>query len=261
MKFETCLFEIDGAVATITMNRPEAANALDLQMAKDLFYASIECDENPEIRAVVLTGAGKLFSGGGDLGFFAKQDNIQKTLKEMTGFLHAGISRLVRMNAPLIAAINGTAGGAGFSLVCMADMAIMADSAKLTLAYTGAGLTPDGSSTYFLPRIVGLRRAIELAVTNRRLTAEEALEWGLVNQVVPKEDVLSTATDLAKKLAQGPTIAYGKAAQLMRESLENSFETQMEFEAQTIVNVTRSEDTQEGISAFLEKRRPVFNGR
>ncbi|MEM7335730.1 MAG: enoyl-CoA hydratase/isomerase family protein, partial [Chloroflexota bacterium] len=129
MTYETLLFDLEDGVATVTMNRPEAANALNLQMAKDLFYAAIECSENPEIRAVVLTGAGKLFSGGGDLQFFSKQENLQKTLKAMTTFLHGAVSRFVRGDAPCIAAVNGTAGGGGFSLVCGADLAIMSESA------------------------------------------------------------------------------------------------------------------------------------
>ncbi len=260
MNYETLLFEVEDGVATITMNRPEAANALNLQMAKDLFYAAIECDENPEIRAVVVTGAGRLFSGGGDLQFFSQQENLQKTLKEMTTFLHGAVSRLVRMAAPCIMAINGTAGGGGFSLMLGGDLAIMSDKAKLTMAYTAAGLTPDGSSTYFLPRLIGLRRANELALTNRRLTAQEALEWGLVNQIVPADEVLTTAQALAKQLAQGPTLAYGKATQMMRESLESSFETQLEVEAQNIAAITKTADAQEGVNSFLEKRKPVFKG-
>jgi 2-(1,2-epoxy-1,2-dihydrophenyl)acetyl-CoA isomerase len=169
MEFQTIQFEVEKNIAA---NRPKVANALNLQMSKDLFQASLHCDENPDIRAIVITGAGRLFCGGGDLvGIAAAGDKAATLLKEMTTYFHGSISRFVRMDAPFIAAVNGTAGGAGFSLVCAADLAISVESAKFTLAYTGAGLTPDGSSTYFLPRLIGLRRANEMALTNRLLTS------------------------------------------------------------------------------------------
>lgn len=254
--------EIEDGVAILTLNRPEVANALNFDMTHDLFLASIECDENPAIRAVVLTGAGKLFCGGGDLPEFAgKGLDVNRHLKLMTTFLHAAVSRFARMDAPLIGAINGTAGGAGFSLVCSCDLAYIAETAKLTLAYTAAALTPDGSSTYYLPRLIGTRRALELALTNRRLTAAEALEWGLVNQVLPADEVLTAAVGLAKQLAQGPTLAYGGAKRLLYQSLNQTLESQMEHEARTIAAISTSADAQEGIAAFLEKRRPEFKGK
>lgn len=254
-------FEVADGVATITLKRPEVANALNAQMTHELFLTAIECSSNPDIRAVVLTGAGKLFCGGGDLPEFAAAENLEVHLKQMTAHLHAAVSRLARMNAPLIGAINGTAGGAGLSLVCACDIVYLADTAKLTLAYTAAGLTPDGSSTYFLPRIVGIRRALELALTNRRLTAAEALEWGLATYVVPAADVLSEAHNLATQLAQGPTIAFGATKKLLRDSFTQSLETQMEDEAQAIIAMGKTADSQEGIGAFLHKRQPSFSGR
>lgn len=262
MTYQHINFQIEDNVAIITLNRPEAANALNKAMTQDLFEASIECDTNRDIRAVVLTGAGKLFCGGGDLPEFATQiDRLDPHLKGMTTPLHAAVSRFARMRAPLIGAINGTAGGAGFSLVCACDLVILADTAKLTLAYTAAGLTPDGSSTYFLPRIIGVRRALELALTNRRLTAEEALEWGLANRIVPAADVLAEALALAKQLAQGPTTAYGGAKKLLITSFNESLESQMEREARTIAEMGYTADVREGIAAFLEKRQARFEGK
>ncbi len=261
MNYETILFEIQDNVAIITLNRPDVANALNLQMSKELFQASLDCDQNPDIRAVIVTGNGRLFCGGGDLvGFAQAGDQMPALLKEMTTYFHGAISRFSRSDAPWIAAVNGTAGGAGFSLVLAANLAISVESAKFTLAYTGAGLTPDGSSTYFLPRYVGLRKANELALTNRRLTAEEALQWGIINRVVPDGTVLDEAMKLAAKIAQGPTRAFGITTNLLRDSLNQSLETQMEIEAQAIAEVSKTADAREGMAAFLEKRPPEFKG-
>ena len=258
MNFETLLFTVEDNVALIKINRPEAGNAINPAMAKDFFKASLICDSDPEIRAVVITGQGKLFSGGGDLNYFAQEPNLRKALLEMTTYLHGAISRFSRMAAPTIAAVNGTAGGGGFSLMCSCDLAIAAENAKFAMAYTAAGLTPDGSSTYFLPRLIGQRRANELTLTNRRLSAQEALDWGLINQVVPADELMPTAISLAKKLAQGSATTYGKAMELMRKSFDNSLETQMEEEAQAISEIANSNNAREGIRAFLEKRKPKF---
>lgn len=261
MNYETIQFEVEDNVAIITLNRPEVANALNLPMARELFEASLVCDERRDIRAILLTGAGRFFCGGGDLaGFAAAGDKMGTLLKEMTAYFHAAISRFNRADAPLVAAVNGAAGGAGFSLICATDIAIAAESAKFIMAYTAAGLTPDGSSTYFLPRMIGLRRAQELTLTNRRLTAAEAAEWGLINRVVADGAALEEARKVAFQLAQGPTRAYGAARRLMRDSLNQSLETQMEEEAQIIAAISATADAREGVAAFLEKRAPSFKG-
>lgn len=258
MSFETIRFEKEEGVATITLNRPDAANALVPKLAEELYEASLLCAEDDEIRAIVLTGAGRIFCGGGDLAYFASEPNLKKALLKMTTHIHGAISRLIHQPAPVICAVNGTAGGGGFSLMLSCDIAISVENAKFTLAYTAAGLTPDASSTYFLPRIVGLRRANELALTNRRLTATEALEWGIVNQVVPAEELMPTVMKLAKQIAKGPTEAYGKALGLMRGSFDHSLETEMELEAQSISNIITTPNAREGVQAFLEKRKPQF---
>ena len=162
---------------------------------------------------------------------------------------------------PVIAAVNGTAAGAGFSLLMAADLAIAAESAVMTMAYTNAGLSPDGSSTYYMPRKIGDRRARELMLTNRVLNAQEALDWGVVNQVVADEDALPAAQKLAAKLAQGPTQAYGQVKALLDSSFDHSRESQMEFEARAIAELVGSADGQEGLHAFLDKRKPQFHGR
>jgi 2-(1,2-epoxy-1,2-dihydrophenyl)acetyl-CoA isomerase len=258
---DTLLYEVKDHVARITFNRPDAANALNLEMGRDLMHVAIRASEDPQVRAVILTGAGKMFSGGGDLkSFAAQEDKLPGHLKETALYLHAAISRFVRMDAPVIAAVNGSAGGAGMSLCLFADLAIAAESAKFTLAYTRAGLSPDGGSTYFLPRIVGVRRALELALTNRVLSAREAADWGIVNKVVPDAELQAEALALAKQLASGATGALGAAKRLLHHSSSESLETQMELEAQAIAERARTTDAREGIAAFIAKRPANFRG-
>ncbi len=260
MEFSTLLFDVSDNVATITLNRPKAGNAMSSQMAKELMQAALHCDEKPSIRAVIITGSGRLFCGGGDLQEFSQMEDLPAMLKEMAGYLHLAVSRLRRMDAPVIAAVNGTAAGAGMSLVCCCDLVIAAESARFMLAYAGVGLAPDGSSTYFLPRAIGLRRALELALTNRTLSSQEAAEFGLVTRVVPDDQVMPEATALAAKLAAGPTKALGTAKRLLESGLTQSLETQMELEARGIADASRTVDAREGIAAFLEKREPKFKG-
>ena len=262
MEFEKIRFERDGGVATITFNRPDNANAMDRDLMFELMHAAIRCDEDRAIRAVVVTGTGAFFSAGGDLAAFADAgDDAGILLKEMTTYFHAAISRLSRMDAPVIAAVNGMAAGAGFSFVAACDIAIAADTAMFTSAYTAASLTPDGSSTYFVPRLVGMRRAMELMLTNRRLTAQEALDWGLVNQVVARDELLEVAASLATNFAEGGTLAFGAVKRMLHESFAGTLETQMEMEARSIASMSHTEDGREGIAAFFEKRRPNFQGR
>jgi 2-(1,2-epoxy-1,2-dihydrophenyl)acetyl-CoA isomerase len=262
MQYSTILFEVNNNVARITMNRPEAANALNVDMAKDLMHAALRCSEDSAIRAVILTGAGRLFSGGGDLKSFAAHgENMPYHLKEVTTYLHAAVSRFTRMDAPVIAAVNGTAGGAGMSLCCFCDLVLAAESAKFTMAYTRVGLTPDGSSTYFLPRIVGLKRALELTLTNRLLTAQEAMEWGIVTKVVPDANLQAEADALAAQLATGAPGAFGGVKRLLHSGWNETLETQMELETQVIAARAHTADGREGIAAFIEKRAAKFTGK
>ena len=261
MSYETLIYDVNNGVATITLNRPDAANALNLTMARELSDVAIECDESGEVRAVVIRGTGKMFCAGGDLTVFADAgDKAAAVMKQMAGDLHMGISRLTRMNAPVIAAVNGTAAGAGFSLAVAADLVVSVDSAKYMMAYTNAGLSPDGSSTYFLPRRIGDRRARELMITNRMLSATEALDWGLINQVVSEDEFDDAVAALASRIANGPTLAYGQVKSLLNASFDNGLETQMELETRGIADMARSTDGQEGIRAFLAKRKPEFKG-
>ena len=259
--YSTIKLERDGGIAKLTLHRPKSANALNLAMATDLMRAAIELDEDSSVRAVLITGDGKMFCAGGDLGAMKKAgDGASAYIKEMAGNLHLAISRFARMRAPVVAAVNGTAAGAGFSMICATDLAIASETAKFTMAYTGAGLSPDGSSTYFLPRIIGQRRTLELMMTNRVLNSADALEWGLVNQVVPAEELMPTAEKLTSQLASGPTAAFSVVKRLLLNSAYDSLESQMEHETRGIADSARTADGGEGIAAFLEKRRPEFTG-
>ena len=262
-KFECLNFEVRDQVAHLTLNRPEAANALNLDLAQELEEVSLRCDEDAAVRAVLMTGAGKLFCAGGDLKSFAAQGAAQLPahLKRVTLYLHAAIHRFARMRAPVVVAVNGNAGGAGFSLTCAGDLVLAAESARFVMAYTRVGLTPDGSSTYYLPRIVGLRRAMELALTNRALTAREAEAMGIVTRVVPDGDLMAEAGKLAAELAAGATMALGGVKRLFYAAANNSLNEQMELETELIAECARSGDAQEGIAAFLGKRAPKFSGR
>lgn len=261
MPYETLEFALQRGVARITLNRPDAANAIDLQLARELMEVALRCDEDTEVRAVLLRASGRMFCAGGDLGAFAAAgDDMPALLKEMTTYLHAGISRLARMHAPVIAAVQGAAAGAGFSLACAADLVVASERAKFTMAYTRAGLTPDGSSTWFLPRIIGQRRTRELMLTNRTLTAAEALAWGLVNEVVGEDAVDARATALAEELAAGPTLAYGVTKKLLMRSPFEGLEAQLEHEGRSIADSARSADAREGIDAFFAKRPAKFRG-
>jgi 2-(1,2-epoxy-1,2-dihydrophenyl)acetyl-CoA isomerase len=258
MAAPTVQVETRGAVALVTLNRPDAGNALNLQMAMDLLAAALTCARNTAVRAVVLSGAGRHFCFGGDLRAMATRDTAgDDYIRELTTYLHAAIAHFMRMDAPVIAAVNGTAAGAGVGLVAMADLALCGRGSKFNLAYTNAGLTPDAGTTFLLPRMVGAKRTMELLLLNRTLSAAEALSWGLVNEVTADEALLERALELAEQLAQGASHAFGATKRLLA-SAQDGIESQMVLEAETIARHAVGAEGTEGISAFLEKRKPQF---
>ena len=261
MAYATLGFEIAADVATITLNRPESLNAMNMEMCRELMSAALDCEE-AQVRAVVVTGAGKAFCAGGDLAtFHAQKDSLPRYVKEMATALHVSLSRLARLDAPVLAAVNGVAAGGGFSLVCACDLVLAARSARFTMAYTRAGLSPDGGSTYFLPRIVGQRRAMELALLNPVLSADEALDWGIVNRVVDDGACLAETMRLARELADGAPLAHAAVKRMLSASLNDTLESQLDRETRNIAGMARTADAREGIAAFLEKRKPRFQGR
>lgn len=262
MNFETITFDVADNVAVITLNRPDDANALTQKLAEELFDVSVRCTTDENVRAVIITGAGKLFCGGGDLKEF--DENMHRGeahLIHIATILHAALIRFAKMDAPVIMAVNGTAGGGGFSIALAGDYVIAADRAKFVSAYTASSLTPDGSSTYFLAKHVGLLRAKELMLTNRVLTAHEAQEWGIVNRVVDGDDLMDEAKKLASQFAQGPTKAYGGTKRLLLTAYSDTMETQLDKEAESIGSMMNTVDGPHGVSSFLNKKKPTFTGK
>jgi 2-(1,2-epoxy-1,2-dihydrophenyl)acetyl-CoA isomerase len=249
-------------VAVLRFNRPDAGNSLNRAMADELVETVVSWTHDPSVRCIVIAANGKVFMGGGDVaGFHAAGDAAPAFIDALTVPFHAALARLAKADAPVIAAVTGSVGGAGMSLVAACDLVIAGETTKYTMAYTKIGLSPDGTSSFFLSRVVGLRRASELVLTNRVLTASEALEWGLLTRVVPDAEVLDQAIALATQLAAGPTKAYGLAKRLMLEGASSALETAMERESAAIAIAAGSADGREGLAAFVEKRRPTFTGR
>jgi 2-(1,2-epoxy-1,2-dihydrophenyl)acetyl-CoA isomerase len=262
MLYEALTLDIRDHIATLTLNRPDAYNAINAPLAGELLDATTRVDEDPSVRCVVITGVGKAFCAGGDVkGFHDHLPEIGAHLKQLTHLLHGAVSRIARMPKPVIAAVNGVVAGGGMGLMLACDLAYAVETATLTMAYTRIGANPDGSSTFWLPRLVGVRRALELIYTNRVLSAQEALAWGILNGVMAPERFPEEVYVVARQLAQGPTLAYARAKKLCYTSVNETLETQMENEARHIADSGKTEDFHEGIAAFMQKRAPTFQGQ
>jgi 2-(1,2-epoxy-1,2-dihydrophenyl)acetyl-CoA isomerase len=259
----TVSLAVAAGVATLRLNRPEHGNAINPDMAADLLEAATLIAENSAVRAVLIAGNGPNFTVGGDLAVFAgtAREELPDRLRRMIDSYHLAIERLTSIDAPVVAAVRGGAGGGGLGIMYAADIVVAADDARFALGYGALGLTADGGNTWFLPRMVGMRRAQELFLLNRRLTAEEALQFGLVSRLVASDAVEAEATALAAKLAAGPTRAYGAVRRMLRQSGETGLSDQLDAEKESIIAAARSDDAAEGIAAFMAKRRPQFHGR
>ena len=256
----------ENGVATLTMNRPEVRNALSIEMRHAMFEAVDDIEHDASVRCVVLKGAGGHFMAGGDIKAFTQFTEMspierQKTFEARIHNLHPMLMALRRMNKPVIASVQGAAAGAGMSFMMACDMTIAADDAFFKFSYVSIGASPDGSGSYYLPRLVGLRKALELAILGDRFDVQKAEEYGLVNWIVPAADLEAETDKLARKLADGPTVAIGNIKQLMYASDGNSFESQLAMEATNFGRSAASDDWIEGITAFIEKRKPEFKGR
>ncbi|WP_313803660.1 enoyl-CoA hydratase/isomerase family protein [Sphingobium sp.] len=251
--------ELAGGVAWLTLARPERRNAIGPEVARALRDMADRCADDARVRCVVLTGSGRFFSVGGDVDLFAKAgDDAEATVLDLANSFHAGIHRLATMAKPLVTAINGPAAGAGFSLAILGDIAIACASAHFTSAYSALGLTPDGGASWWLPRLVGLRRAQEIMLTNRRIEAQEAAAIGLVTRVVPDETLIDTTREIARSLAAGPTTAIGRCRSLLLASTTQDLATQLDDESRWIASSASGAEGREGIAAFLAKRPPNF---
>jgi 2-(1,2-epoxy-1,2-dihydrophenyl)acetyl-CoA isomerase len=260
MGFQALRAEVVDGVGRLTLARPDAGNAIDLTMAQELRDVTAAWAVDRGIRAVLLQGEGRTFCVGGDVKVFGASDDLPADLTEITDHVHVAISRLARMDAPVIAAVHGSAAGGGLSLALAADLVLAATSARFVVAYTAIGLTPDLSGSWTLPRLVGLRTALDLTLTNRPLTAGEALAAGLISRVVADDALAGEALDLAHRLAAGPTGALAGAKRLLRESLERDLESQLALEQRSLAAAGATADAREGIAAFLAKRTPEFQG-
>ena len=259
---DTATLDVVGGVAWITLNRPEALNAWTLELGEDLHSALDHAAESPEVRAIVLTGAGRAFSSGADLkaGVEVGEDDKPDVAKRLRETYHPLILRVRTIPKPVVAAVNGPAVGIGCSLALAADLIVAAESAYFLLAFVNIGLALDGGASAFLPARVGHARAFELAYLGERLPAARALEWGLVNQVVPDAELQAEAGALAAKLAAGPPGSYAGIKRTINDQLYRRLEQQLDDEAAIQQERARSADFMEGVLAFSHKRRPTFTG-
>jgi 2-(1,2-epoxy-1,2-dihydrophenyl)acetyl-CoA isomerase len=252
--------DVRDRIARITLNRPEVGNALNLELATALRKAA-EGLHGSEVGAVILTGAGKAFCVGGDLKYMHEADEVGDAVLSLATQFHGGLEALATLDAPVISAVRGAAAGGGMSLAIASDLVLAAESARFTMAYTAIGFSPDGGSSWMLPRLVGRRRAAELMLLNERLDAEAARALGLVTRVVPDDALDDEADTLARRLASGPPHAHGATKRLLRESATRGFTEQMAEEARTIAALAAAPDGREGVAAFLQKRAPAFRRR
>jgi 2-(1,2-epoxy-1,2-dihydrophenyl)acetyl-CoA isomerase len=256
-EYQTITFEQSGPIARITLNRPDAANGMNHTMTRELADAATRCD-SAATKVVVVTGSGRFFCAGGDLKSFAAAENRGPFIKGVADDLHRAISTFARMDAVVITSVNGVAAGAGFSLAVTGDLVLAAESASFTMAYTRAGLSPDGSSSYYLPRLIGITRTKELMLTNRTLSAPDAAQWGLVTEVVPDADLAARTDRLAEQMAATARGSNGGVKNLLLSTFSSGLEEQMELEGRLIAVLADSADGREGIDAFLAKRKAEF---
>jgi 2-(1,2-epoxy-1,2-dihydrophenyl)acetyl-CoA isomerase len=256
-EYQTITFEQSGPITRITLNRPDAANGMNDTMTRELADAARRCD-TAATKVVVLTGAGRFFCAGGDLKSFATASSRGHFIKGVADDLHRAISTFARMDAALITSVNGIAAGAGFSLAVTGDLVLAAESASFTMAYTRAGLSPDGSSSYYLPRLIGITKTKELMLTNRTLSSQEASQWGLVTEVIPDAELTAHTDQLSDQMAATASGSNGTVKALLLSTFSNGLEEQMELEGRLIAQLAESTDGREGVDAFLAKRKPEF---
>lgn len=260
------LAEVKDGIGWLTLNRPGSLNALSPEMTDLLIRHSAEFEKDPAVRAVVIRGAGTHFMAGGDIKGFHKSLTEDRE-RHLANFemrvvkAHQTIYQLRRMNKPVLASVQGAAAGFGLSLILACDLAMATDDSFFTLAYRHIGLSADGGATYFLPRIVGERRALEIALLGERFTAAQARDYGILNWLVPAAKLAAETETMARKLADGPTVALATAKKLIRTSLDNSWDEHSHREAEGLAACAATDDHFEGLNAFLEKRKPVFKGR
>lgn len=260
MKYETLQISIKDNIAYILLNRPERLNSFDIKLGEELYRALKEIHKKQEIRAVVLKGTGKGFCGGGDVKEMYDAEDKSKFLRDLTKAIHRCVIEMRTMEKPVIAAVNGAAFGAGLSLALACDIIIAVKNAKLGTAFIGIGLAP-GCGTQFFTKLVGYQKACEYILTSKTFTAEEAQQLGIVNKVVDADKLDDAVEEFVSKFKKLPPIAVGKAKMLINKSLDNDMITHLELESLTASLSAASDDFNEGVTAFVEKRKPVFKGK
>lgn len=254
-------FTVEDGIGRIMLDRPEAGNAITLPLARALLAAAIRCQTDAAIRCIVLTGNGRLFCAGGDVQLLAGAgDKRSEVLSELIATFHAAVARLARAPKPLVTLVNGPAAGAGFSLAMLGDVVIGARSAHFTAAYGAIGLTPDGGLSWLLPRLVGLRKAQDIILTNRRIKAEETEAIGLVTRIVDDEALADEGLRVATALADAPMAALAASRALLADSFETGLETQLDRELRSMAAAGAGRESEEGLSALLAKRPANFRG-
>ena len=253
------LTQLHGKVLEVTLNRPDTYNALNLDMMNLLAETLSVAARDDSLKGVLITGTGKAFCAGGDLKWISQQkEDAGSVLHRLAPQFHLSILEIRRMKKPVVAAINGIAAGGGFSLALACDFRIMAQLASLRQAYTSSGLSIDGGGSFTLPRLVGLARAMEIMAFDEPISSAQALEWGLVTKVVPDDDVLSESVAMLNRLGRTSLHSFAWSKKLMTNSFNTTLETQLELERQGISDCGAHPDGQEGIKAFIEKRKPSF---
>ncbi|WP_417516967.1 enoyl-CoA hydratase/isomerase family protein [Minwuia sp.] len=257
------LLTIEDRIAHIRMNRPKAANGMSVEMLRDFYNAVMTVHGSDDVRAVVITGAGKNFSAGGDIhAFHSKGKDLPAYIRQATAYLQDAMQALMRLDAPVIAAVQGYAtGGGGFGMVCAVDIVIAADSARFLAGATKVGMAPDAGTTATLPAIVGQRRAMEILLLNPTMSAAEAKDIGIVNQVVAEDALLDTAMTLARTLADGPPLAQAAVKREVRNHAKLPVEAVLTEEARTVSELSGTDDALEGLASMIERRPPAFTGR
>jgi 2-(1,2-epoxy-1,2-dihydrophenyl)acetyl-CoA isomerase len=261
---ESVIYEVRGHVAHLTLNRPKSLNALNLDMIEALRLTTARAEADPQVRAILITGAGDHFMAGGDLKWFREQlalppQERQPLFERTIGDVHQTTLQLRRCGKPVVAAVRGAVAGFGLSLMLAADLALAADDVYFTLAYSNIALSPDGGATWSLPRMVGMKRSMEIALLGDRFDAQQALAWGLVNRVVPVAELLPQAEKLAVRLASGPAEALASTKRLINASFNNTLAEQLHEEQRAFASCGVNGDFAEGLAAFFEKRRASFH--
>ena len=259
--YDTVRLEREGAVAVVALDRPNHLNSLTQQLTEELLDAVTVVTEDDDVRCVVLRGAGSGFGAGADLGQFEGDGRDESAIRQLASTLHESLLALCHAEKPVVAGVDGTAAGAGLSMALCADVVLVSDDARLRYAYPQVGLTGDGGSTFFLPRLVGLRRAKEIALMDEPIEPAEAVDLGLATEVVPSASFDDRLDEVAGELASGPTTAFGEMKRLLTESLDRTLEDQLAAETNAIARATRTEDYSRGHAAFERDDDPEFVGR